>query len=82
MELPNYHNYLDYLVTFDQKLPYIEPYLHKRWKLKTSYFSLVSSVSGAAPNPAESAKTLNQGFGVVRNHGHYIIILVVGSGTV
>ena len=27
MELPNYHSYPSYLVTFDQKLPYIEPYL-------------------------------------------------------
>ena len=27
MELPNYHSNPSYLVTFDQKLPYIEPYL-------------------------------------------------------
>ena len=29
MELPNYHSYPSYLVTFDQKWPYIEPYLQE-----------------------------------------------------
>ena len=27
MELPKYHSYPSYLVTFDQKWPYIKPYL-------------------------------------------------------
>ena len=36
MELPNYHNYPSYLVTFDQKWHYIKPYLNTSCKTKST----------------------------------------------